>query len=78
MSLGVGIHIFCDLGYLSDLMVLGYYPPDHSIVTGGPDTLDSFEALLYGDLQSACMPFIKDVYPAENWLNSLVKSSLPL
>jgi len=24
----------------------GYYPPDHSIVTGGPDTLDSFEALL--------------------------------
>jgi hypothetical protein len=25
---------------------LGYYPPDHSIVTGGPSSLDSFEALL--------------------------------
>jgi len=24
----------------------GYYPPDHSIVTGGPNNLDSFEALL--------------------------------
>ncbi|KAL0578558.1 hypothetical protein V5O48_003408 [Marasmius crinis-equi] len=24
----------------------GYYPPDHHIVTGDPDTLDSFEALL--------------------------------
>ncbi|PPQ89111.1 hypothetical protein CVT25_006483 [Psilocybe cyanescens] len=24
----------------------GYYPPDHSIVTGGPNILDSFEALL--------------------------------
>ncbi|KAF9448794.1 hypothetical protein P691DRAFT_775161 [Macrolepiota fuliginosa MF-IS2] len=24
----------------------GYYPPDHSIVTGGPDNLESFEALL--------------------------------
>ncbi|KAG7088717.1 hypothetical protein E1B28_012685 [Marasmius oreades] len=24
----------------------GYYPPDHNIVTGDPDTLDSFEALL--------------------------------
>ncbi|KAK7464759.1 hypothetical protein VKT23_005966 [Stygiomarasmius scandens] len=24
----------------------GYYPPDHSIVTGEPDNLDSFEALL--------------------------------
>lgn len=24
----------------------GYYPPDHSIVTGGPSSLDSFEALL--------------------------------
>lgn len=24
----------------------GYYPPDHNIVTGGPNTLDSFEALL--------------------------------
>ncbi|KAF9562155.1 hypothetical protein CPC08DRAFT_706880 [Agrocybe pediades] len=24
----------------------GYYPPEHSIVTGGPDSLDSFEALL--------------------------------
>jgi hypothetical protein len=25
----------------------GYYPPDHSIVTGGPSNFDSFEALLY-------------------------------
>lgn len=25
---------------------VGYYPPDHSIVTGGPDNLESFEALL--------------------------------
>lgn len=25
----------------------GYYPPDHSIVTGGPNNFDSFEALLY-------------------------------
>ena len=49
MSLGVGTYIFCNLGYFSDLMVSGYYPPDHSIVTGGPDTLDSFEALLYAD-----------------------------
>ncbi|KAF9468743.1 hypothetical protein BDZ94DRAFT_1294288 [Collybia nuda] len=24
----------------------GYYPPNHSIVTGGPNSLDSFEALL--------------------------------
>lgn len=24
----------------------GYYPPDHSIVTGGPDNMESFEALL--------------------------------
>lgn len=24
----------------------GYYPPDHTIVTGGPNNLDSFEALL--------------------------------
>ncbi|RDB16059.1 hypothetical protein Hypma_003479 [Hypsizygus marmoreus] len=24
----------------------GYYPPDHTIVTGGPNSLDSFEALL--------------------------------
>ncbi|TFK69550.1 hypothetical protein BDN72DRAFT_897220 [Pluteus cervinus] len=24
----------------------GYYPPDHSIVTGGPNNLDTFEALL--------------------------------
>ncbi|KAL0960902.1 hypothetical protein HGRIS_005911 [Hohenbuehelia grisea] len=24
----------------------GYYPPDHSIVTGGPNNLESFEALL--------------------------------
>lgn len=24
----------------------GYYPPDHSIVTGGPNNFDSFEALL--------------------------------
>jgi hypothetical protein len=29
------------------LTTLGYYPPDHSIVTGGPNNLDSFEALLY-------------------------------
>jgi hypothetical protein len=29
------------------LMLAGYYPPDHSIVTGGPNNLDSFEALLY-------------------------------
>ena len=78
MSLGVGIYIFSDLGYSSDLMVLGYYPPDHSIVTGGPDTLDSFEALLYAYLQSACMTCINDAHPAENWLNFLVKSSLPL
>lgn len=28
-------------------MWVGYYPPDHSIVTGGPNNLDSFEALLY-------------------------------
>ena len=28
-------------------MSVGYYPPDHSIVTGGPNNLDSFEALLY-------------------------------
>lgn len=28
-------------------MLVGYYPPDHSIVTGGPNNLDSFEALLY-------------------------------
>jgi hypothetical protein len=27
--------------------LVGYYPPDHSIVTGGPNNLDSFEALLY-------------------------------
>lgn len=32
---------------LIDLLNLGYYPPDHSIVTGGPNVLDSFEALLY-------------------------------
>lgn len=25
----------------------GYYPPDHSIVTGGSNNFDSFEALLY-------------------------------
>jgi len=25
----------------------GYYPPDHSIVTGGSNILDSFEALLF-------------------------------
>jgi len=25
----------------------GYYPPEHSIVTGGPNNFDSFEALLY-------------------------------
>ncbi|KAJ3544321.1 hypothetical protein NMY22_g2822 [Coprinellus aureogranulatus] len=24
----------------------GYYPPDHSIVTGGPESFESFEALL--------------------------------
>jgi hypothetical protein len=28
----------------------GYYPPDHSIVTGGPNNFDSFEALLYAPL----------------------------
>lgn len=28
----------------------GYYPPDHSIVTGESNTLDSFEALMYGVL----------------------------
>jgi hypothetical protein len=28
----------------------GYYPPDHSIVTGGPNNFDSFEALLYAFL----------------------------
>lgn len=25
----------------------GYYPPEHTIVTGGPNNFDSFEALLY-------------------------------
>ena len=24
----------------------GYYPPDHTIVTGGPESFQSFEALL--------------------------------
>ena len=32
-----GNELICDLGY---------YPPDHNIVTGGPNILDSFEALL--------------------------------
>ena len=40
------IYLF-DNGLIDFFMSLGYYPPDHSIVTGGPNNLDSFEALLY-------------------------------
>lgn len=49
MSLGVratsaSMYVL-DANYLS--FRIGYYPPDHSIVTAGPNNLDSFEALLY-------------------------------
>ena len=40
-------------------MSVGYYPPDHSIVTGGPNNLDSFEALLY---VSSILPFITSTF----------------
>ena len=37
----------CDIKLTTLITLIGYYPPDHSIVTGGPNNLDSFEALLY-------------------------------
>lgn len=42
-----GKHFFYILiGLQSQARLQGYYPPDHNIVTGGSDILDSFEALL--------------------------------
>lgn len=56
--------------YEIDLFYIGYYPPDHSIVTGGPDNLESFEALLYVFFS---FPSLIRLFQQRNFLGNLLK-----
>lgn len=55
----------------------GYYPPDHSIVTGGPNNFDSFEALLeLADLLGQVKPSTVSKEDIDNSGLEVIKASL--